>query len=587
MIGDCKKVYKRSGEFMGGIKDTDVLVIGSGGAGCRAALEAFQLGAKVTILSKGAFGKSGTTAFRVADTAGYNVADAFVDERDNPEKHYEDIIHAGMGMAYPELARILAKEALETIPYLEGLGVRFERDPSTGKFIEVRGCFATLPRMHVLKNHGEPIIKALVSQIKKQPIQIVEQTAISRLLLREGHCVGAVGINSDGEPVIFRAKGVVLASGGAGQLFKYSLAPSDITGDGYALGLRAGAVLVNMEYMQVVVGTVAPTQNQLNAFLWSAQPRLVNEDGDFFLKNYLPKDITAEECARDKSTHFPFSTRDKSRFIEIAIQKETLRKRGGSESKIFLDLTGVTDRVVSKLPEDSPLPKVWPFVKEFLKRRGLRIEKEPIQVACFAHAINGGLRIDAHGSTNVTGLYAAGEVAGGPHGADRLGGNMLVTCQVFGARAGQTAAKSAAEGGFLPLPEWQVSEEIDRLRRLGIQKGQERVDDLRLQLQQIMWEGVLVVRTAESLSKTLKHIERIQQKVQDAKIEDKRQLRAVLELQNLIDVGTAIAQAALYRKESRGSHYREDFPAINPKWQKRLLLRHRDGKIQICEEKIS
>ncbi len=114
----------------------------------------------------------------------------------------------------------------------------------------------------------------------------------------------------------------------------------------------------------------------------------MKEDGDFFLKNYLPKDITAEECARVKSTHFPFSTRDKSRFIEIAIQKETLRKRGGSESKIFLDLTGVTDRVVSKLPEDSPLPKVWPF----------------------------------------TGLYAAGEVAGGPHGADRLGGNMLVTC---------------------------------------------------------------------------------------------------------------------------------------------------------------
>jgi fumarate reductase (CoM/CoB) subunit A len=572
---------------MGENNKSDVLVIGSGGAGCRAALEAFQLGAKVTIISKGAFGKSGTTAFRVADTAGYNAADAFVNERDNPEKHYEDIIHAGMGMAYPELARTLAEEALDTIPFLEALGVRFERDPSTGKYIELRGCFATFPRMHVLKNHGEPIIKALASQIKKQPIKIVEQTAISRLLIREGQCVGAVGIKSDGEPVIYRAKAVVLATGGAGQLFKYSLVPSDITGDGYALGLHAGAVLVNMEYMQVVVGTVAPTKNQLNAFLWSAQPRLLNEDGELFLKNYLPKDITPEECARDKATHFPFTTRDKSRFIEIAIQKETLLKRKGSEGQVFLDLTEISDRVVSQLPEESPLPKVWPFVKEFLKRRGFRIEKEPIQVACFAHAINGGLRIDTHGSTNVMGLYAAGEVAGGPHGADRLGGNMLVTCQVFGARAGQGAAKRAAAVDFIPLPELQVSEEIDRLRHLSMLRGKESVDDLRHQLQQIMWEGALVVRTAESLMKTLRDIERIRQKVQESKIEEKNQVQAVLELQNLIDVGAVITKAALYRKESRGSHYREDFPETDPKWERRLLLRHQDGEIQICEEKTS
>ncbi len=569
------------------IKVTDVLVIGSGGAGCRAALEAFQLGAKVTILCKGMFGRSGTTAARVADTAGFNVADAVVDERDNPEKHYDDIIRAGMGMAYPKLARILAEDALATIPYLESIGVKFERDSGTGKFIEVKGCFASLPRMHILKSHGEPIVKALIGQIKKYPIQIVEKTAISRLLIENGRCAGAIGIDADGVPVIFSARAVVLASGGAGQLFRYSLAPRDITGDGYALGLRAGAILVNMEYMQVVIGTVSPTQNQLNAFLWGASPRLVNGEGQTFLERYLPRDISPEECMRDKSTHFPFSTRDKSRFIEIAIQKESLRSKEGSERKIFLDLSRVTDDAVLNLPGDSPLTKVWPFIKEFLVKRGFRIEKEPVQIACFAHAINGGLKIDEHGGTNITGLYAAGEVAGGPHGADRLGGNMLVTCQVFGARAGKASAKTAMKGDFLPLPKLQVEEEIDRLHHLSGQRGEENIDDLRAQLQQSMFEGALVVRTADSLSKTLKDLERIRRKLGNTKIADKRQVHAVLELQNLIEVGIAIAQTAIYRTESRGSHYREEFPASNPKWQKRLLLQYEDGKIQIKEEGIS
>ena len=186
--------------------DTDVLVIGSGGAGCRAALEAYETGARVLLVTKGEFGKSGTTAFRVADTAGYNMADGVVDPRDNPKAHFEDIMQAGLGMAYEELAWILAREAPSTALYLENLGVEFEKD-SAGRYIEVTGCFATKPRMHLLRDHGERIIRALIPEMQRRHISVVEQTAISRLLVRDGHCVGAVGINRQGNSVRFPGKG--------------------------------------------------------------------------------------------------------------------------------------------------------------------------------------------------------------------------------------------------------------------------------------------------------------------------------------------------------------------------------------------
>jgi succinate dehydrogenase/fumarate reductase flavoprotein subunit len=393
--------------------------------------------------------------------------------------------------------------------------------------------------------------------------------------------VGAVALNREGAPVVFLAKAVVLAAGGAGQLFRYTLTPPDITGDGYALGLRAGADLVNMEFMQVVVGTVSPTRNQLNAFLWSIQPQLLNGEGESFFGSYLPVGVTAGACMMTKSTHFPFSTRDCSKFVEIAIQKEVLREE---RSRVLLDLTGVTDARVRDLPAGSPLPKVWPIVKDFLHRRGFAFEKEPVQIGCFAHAINGGLKIDADGGTTVPGLYAAGEVAGGPHGADRLGGNMLVTCQVFGARAGQAAAKMALGMDSLPFPKAQVAQEIEALDRLRQRRGIESIEEMRLDLQKAMWKGLLVIRNAQSLEKVLKQITGIQDRLKVARSQGGEQIWMALELQNLLDVGAAIARVALDRTESRGSHYREDYPALDPGWNKRILIRQENGKIHTRQE---
>lgn len=567
---------------------TDVLVIGSGGAGCRAAIEAYDAGASVVIVTKGILGQSGTTAFKVADTAGYNWADGEVDPADTPEVHFRDIVDAGLGMAYEELAWILAQEAPSTGFYLENLGVHFEKDPITGKYIEVKGCFASRPRMHILKGHGEKIIQALIREIQKRRIVVIKKTAVFHLLIKDAQCVGALGIDFEGAYFHFEAKSVVLACGGAGQLFKYTLTPKDITGDGYALGFLAGADLVNMEYMQVVLGIMHPKYTQFNTFLWCARPQLLDSKNEDLLKKYLPKDISAEECMEDKSKHFPFSTRDKSRYIEIAVQKEMISNPNNADKAVFIDLTKTTDDFVNALPQGNPLSKVWPLIKDYYKNHGVPMETQLIPIGCFAHAINGGLKIDGNGRTTIKGLYAAGEVAGGPHGADRLGGNMLASCQVFGARAGKAAAKDAANlTGLFNSPKKFITEKIKKIDKFWGQKGDIQPDEIKNKIKEIMWKGALVVRREETLESTIRTLAAIENDIQHVSIRNAYDIISVLESKHLLVVGLAICKAALHRKESRGSHYREDYPYINSFWNKRIILNYKEGEISIFEEPVS
>lgn len=562
---------------------TDVLVIGCGGAGCRAALEARQAGAEVAMVTKGGFGKSGTTAYRVADTAGFNLADGLIDGEDSPQEHYKDIMEAALGMAYEGLARTLIAESLSTGEYLKKMGVHFEIDPQTGNYIEVRGCFASRPRMHILKGHGEPIIRALGKAVRDSVIKIYEYIMITSLVVTDGKCVGAIGLDRDGNILAFEAKCVILATGGAGQLFSNTLTPGDITGDGYALGLKAGAELVNMEFMQAVVGTVAPTRNQLNNFVWCAKPKMVNADGEEFLYKYLPSRVTVDECLEDKSGHFPFSTRDRSRFLEIGIQKEIQAGRCSAGGGVFLDLRDITDQRVSALSGDSPLVKVWPLIKEFMAQRGFDIAHKPVEVACFAHAINGGLKIDSFGRCSIEGLYAAGETAGGPHGADRLGGNMLLTCQVFGARAGQDAARRAREVDFAGLAEGIIKDEERRLMAFS-GNGATSIADLRSQLRELAQRTLIVIRNEQLLQEALGSLADIKTCLPQVNLSDKKQLVEFLELENLLLVGEVIATAARMRRESRGSHYREDYPELDPDMNYRLIAGLRGKDLWITPE---
>lgn len=538
----------------------DVLVIGGGGAACRAAVEAADAGAKVAMVLKGKLGKSGATAYKVAEMAGFNAADAQVDPLDSPEEHYKDIMRAAYGMADPELARIVAEEAPQALKKLEEWGVTFERDGD--RYLEFTSCFSTRPRTHVIKGHGEPIIDALVREIRKRDISVYENCQVTNLFIQDNRCIGAGILGEDGELYPFAAGAVILATGGAGQLFARNLNPPDICGDGYTLGYEAGAQLINMEFMQVGLGISHPIVNLLNAWIWSARPLLTNRFGEPVLERYLPPDITLDVVMDAHARHFPFSSADPARYIEIAVQGEIAAGRGTDEGGIYLDLTSVTASYLNSVPPEDSFRKMWPITRDFLLARGVDVSKQKVQIACFGHAINGGLRIDARGATTISGLFAAGEVAGGPHGADRLGGNMMVTCQVFGARAGRFAAAEArGQKKAREIPPTLVAEGKAVLKeRAGRAVN---VSAMKANLQEAAQRCLIVRRNEAGLQEFLDTVHVLRQEI--AAAPPAAPNRALWELQSLLTVGELMATAASARKESRGSHFRTDYPQRDDK----------------------
>ncbi|MDK2799290.1 FAD-binding protein [Thermoanaerobacteraceae bacterium SP2] len=540
--------------------NTDVLIIGGGGAACRAAIEAAGAGVQVTMILKGKLGESGATAYKVAEMAGFNVADGLVDPGDCPEEHYKDIIHAGAGMADPTLARIVAEEAPLALKTLKEWGVPFEMDKD--HYLEFLSCFSTRPRTHVIKGHGEPIMKALIERIKKYGnIRIFEDCIVTNLFVQDDECAGAGFLEKSGDYHTIASGAVIIATGGAGRLFANNLNPPDICGDGYTLGYEAGAELINMEFMQAGLGIVYPVVNILNAWIWSAHPDIKNRYREHFLKNYLPKGISEEDVMDAHAHHFPFSSADASKYLEVAIQGEIAEGKGTDEGGIYLDLTGITDEYLNSLPEEDDFKKMWPITRDYLLTKGVDVSKKPVQIACFGHAINGGLKINAEGKTTVPGLYAAGEVAGGPHGADRLGGNMMVTCQVFGARAGRFAAREAQNKGKVCLSESLIKQEKDSIFN-NIGKDVD-VKTLKVRLQNEAQSKLLVRRNKKGLEEFLNTIYNLREEVKKASSSVPK--GEVWELLSLARSGELMAKAALGRYESRGSHFRTDFPDKNDK----------------------
>ncbi len=535
--------------------ESDALVIGGGGAAARAALEAHLQGSRVVMVMKGKFGECGATAYKVAEMAGYNVADGKVDPEDNPEVHFEDICKAASGMCDQRLAKLLAYEALQTVPYLERLGVKFEKDGD--RYMEVIGCFASRPRMHIIKGHSEPIIAALKKQIDQSDIHVHESTMITNLLVEKEGCLGAVGSDEKGHFVVFQAKSTVLGTGGAGQLFRFNMNPPDVTGDGYAMGYRAGAELVNMEFMQAGPAMIYPIKNIINSWLWLLLPRLYNDAGEEFLYRYLPQGMGQEECFVARSGHYPFSTYDGSQYLDIAIHKEIKAGR-----RVWLDFTKVNEANLPDTPRGEEVRRMWSLTRDWLRiHRNLDLKSQPVEIASFGHAINGGLRIDERAQSTIPGLYAAGETAGGPHGADRLGGNMILTCQVFGARAGRFAAQHAKGKESSAIPQSFIREEEAKIENIRQRKGRIKPEKIKEKIKEAMWEDLLIVRSETSLRNCLRNLETIEGELSsDILIEDNKDLTDALEIQNMIDTGRIMVKAALIRKESRGSHYREDYP---------------------------
>ena len=564
------------------VVETDVLVIGGGGAGARAALEASAAGARVTLAVKGKFGITGV---RGAGATGYrgngrpmhlfSGPKVVLESRDEPGTYasvplgiedeqkafFQRAIQAGLGMADRKLTRILADEAPGAKQALEKWGLLLEKGP------HVECLIAPMP--------------GLAYAIKAVPvIDVMEETMITGLLSQNGLCSGAVGLDeTSGDPVVLKAKSTILATGGTGQLFMLSFHPSCMTGDGYAIGYEAGAELMNMEFGQVFIATVYPNIDSVPYPVWKSHPKILNAHGDEFIHNYLPKGVTVNECMDQKLRHGPFSSRDSSRYLDIAMIKETKAGRANKNNGFYLEIKGLT---LGRAEEGHR-------IRNWLEFRGIDLKKDHLEINVAYHCSNGGLRIDENGRTTLRGLYAVGESASGPYGADRLGGAMMTSSQVFGARAGKDAAAEAkVKKERLDVDSGLVDSQIRRLDDLKKSAGSQKPQQLMEILKKTAWENLLVVRTHDGLSRFLKEIERIcEVMLHDLSVQGTADLIKASELRSLLQVGKIIGKAALMRTETRGSHYREDFPhRDDAHWLHSITFKNVEGQMNLGTVKL-
>lgn len=517
---------------------TDVLVIGGGIAGSRAAIEASKKAVKVTMLVKGRVGESGAT--RVCGRCGISAVLEDKDPNDSKQAFLEDILAAGSGMCYKRLARILAYEASDHVKEIISWGVPLVK-------LRTPGCFHSYPRSYA---PTVPILDPILDKLRMTDVEIIEEFMVNDLLVKDDRCFGAVGVDKEDNIQVYLAKAVILATGGGGQLYRLNFNTEDITGDGYAMAYRAGAKLANMEFMQFGVNTLKPQVPDQR--IWALKPKLYNIYGEEFIQKYIPKNIKLEEVFELRAKHYPFTTRDNSKYLDIALHKEINSSEGVQGTFVFADLTQ-TDRT-----------KIADFERRYdvrIEHFGKNILKEPFKVSIFHHAFNGGLVVNEQAMTNISGLFACGEVITGPHGADRLGGNMISASLVFGARAGSFAASKASKNAH-----WESSQIVEEKTKAinAIFDREECLPiscrDMLKMIQDTMWRDCCIIKSEEGLRRALNLFKRLDTLWTKISVNRRNKIKDVLSLKNLIDTGKIVLKASLARRESRGSHFREDFP---------------------------
>jgi succinate dehydrogenase / fumarate reductase flavoprotein subunit len=584
--------------------DHDVLVIGAGGAGLRAAIAASAAGVRVGLVCKSLLGKAHT----VMAEGGIAAALANVDNRDSWEVHFADTMRGGQYVNNWRMAELHAREAPDRVRELEAWGALFDRTPD-GRILQRNFGGHKYPRLaHVGDRTGLEMIRTLQDHSIHQGIDVHMECTITRLFTDGGRIAGAFGYDRErGRFRLYRCKAIVLATGGIGRAYSITSNSWEYTGDGQALAYHAGAALQDMEFVQFhPTGMVWPPS--VRGLLITEGVRgeggvLRNKDGRRFMFDDIPENYRAQTADNeeegwrytqgDRNARRPpeLLTRD---HVARCIMREVREGRGSPHGGVYLDISWIKE----KLPgaRQHIMKKLPSMYHQFKELANIDITIEPMEVGPTTHYMMGGIRVD--GDTQMStlpGLFAAGECAAGLHGANRLGGNSLSDLVVFGKRAGDYAAEFARTHGAGTLDKAQVEEAardaLAPFERASASNGSGPYQ-LQQELQVMMQDLVGIVRKGPEMQRSLEGIERLKRQAETVGATGNREYNpgwhTALDLPNLLAVSEAIARAAIERKESRGGHFRDDYPDKDPAFGNfNIVIRKgADGRMQLSREPI-
>ena len=551
---------------------TDVLVIGAGGAGCRAAIECAHSKCRVLLTSKYPVGKAGATV--VAENF-YVAPSCSSEPKDNEDHYIQDMVNGGAGLCEMRLAKRLARDGWNRVRDLENYGVGL-RKGENGNYAQVNAPGHSYARGLSPKGGGLGIMRALQREMNKFPlIQTLEDIIFTKLLTNSGAVTGAVGLDiRKGNEVIVESKAVIVATGGYSSLWSNNDVPCDCTGDGAAMVFDAGADLVDLEmllfYPTVLIappcvrGVLVPH----GLLIEQVQAKILNGRFEEFVPGRIP-------------------TRD---VMNSLIYREIANGRGTPNGGVYLDLTR------SSHTRDYLKSRLMTFLPEkykYLVKNGVDLTRKPMEVAPMAHYTLGGVRINADCETSIKGLFAAGEVEGNVHGANRLGGNALPETQVFGTRAGEMSANWAKENDYQKHDLEVVEVEVKRIEALFDQKKTSvKPSGLKEKLQDIMWHHVGPARERQGLEEAVRKIKCIREQdlprltIPPVRIFNLQWVEA-LEVSHMLNLSEIVAKSALMREETRGHHFRLDFPEKGENGLiEHTLVRKEKGEIKLWTEPV-
>jgi succinate dehydrogenase / fumarate reductase flavoprotein subunit len=589
----------------------DVVVIGAGGSGLRAAIEARARGKKTAIISKSLFGKAHT----VMAEGGAAAAMGNANPNDNWQVHFRDTMRGGKFLNNPRMAELHAQEAPDRVWELEAWGALFDRT-AEGKISQRNFGGHEYPRLaHVGDRTGLEMIRTLQQRVvalqqqdsisqgdPEAMIRVFAETTITQLVKdASGRIAGAFGyIRDTGRFVLFEAPAVVLATGGIGRTFKVTSNSWEYSGDGHALALLAGASLMNMEFVQFhPTGMVWPPS--VRGILVTESVRgdggvLRNSEGKRFMFDYVPDVFRAQYAETEEEADRWYTDPDHNRRppellprdeVARSINSEIKAGRGTPHGGIYLD-------IASRRSPEEILRRLPSMHHQFKELADVDITKEPMEIGPTCHYVMGGVEVDPDtAASSIPGLFAAGEVSGGMHGSNRLGGNSLSDLLVFGKRAGDGAADyvDSVSGARPSVPEESVQDALaEALAPLSRTDG-ENPYTVHAELQQTMNDLVGLIRRESEIKQALTELEKFKERAARVAVTGGRAYNPgwhyALDLRNMLLVAECVALAALERQESRGGHTREDFPAMSPEWRKiNLILSLTGEKLELKRQPL-